>query len=278
MKLPLRSSCAALQLVLLASFTSPLALFAQENGVLPTSKILYISREFTKPGKDGTPHQMSEAAFLRAEASSKAAPHYLAAVSLSGPSHALFMYSYPSFEAMEAQHMKEVADTAFTAAVDRANVADGDLLSATDASIWMLRDDLSFNQGFRAGAHLEEISQWFVRPGHDKEWEELVKMVIDGYKKGVPSAHWAAFEEAYGSPGGRFLVITTVKSAADLDAEFASGKQFEAAMGEDGMKKISELEAACVVSSESNLFVFDPKMSNPPEAILQADTSFWKGK
>jgi hypothetical protein len=74
------------------------------------------------------------------------------------------------------------------------------------------------------------------------------------------------------------MVITTVKSAADLDTEFASDKQFVAAMGEDGMKKIAELESACVSLRESNLFVFDPKMSRPAEAITKADPEFWKKK
>jgi hypothetical protein len=49
-------------------------------------------------------------------------------------------------------------------------------------------------------------------------------------------------------------------------------------MGEDGMKKIAELESACVSLRESNLFVFDPKMSRPAEAITKADPEFWKKK
>jgi hypothetical protein len=262
----------------LTSVIAPIAVFAQDSGVMPTPKILFISREFTKPGRDGTPHQMTEAAFLRAEEASKTSPHYLAAVSLSGPSRTLFMYHYPSFEAMEKQHLAEVADATYAAAIDRASAADGDLLSATDSSIWMLSDDLSLNPGFRAGSHLEEITQFAVRPGHQQEWDQLVKLVIEGHKKGVPEAHLATYEEAYGSPGGRYLVLTTVKSAVDLDAEFASDKKFVAAMGEDGMKKIAELESACVASRESNLFVFDPKMSHAPEAITKADPEFWKTK
>jgi hypothetical protein len=278
MKLSFSNRSAALPLLLLASFSAPLALFAQENGILPTNKILYISREYTKPGKDGTPHQMTEAAFLRAEAASKASQHYLAAVALSGPSRALFMYSYPSFAAMEAQHAKQVADNTLSSALDRASAADGDLLSETDSSIWMMRDEMSLNPGFRAGAKLEEFTQFAVRPGHGSEWEKLVKLVIEGYKKGVPDAHWAMYQEAYGSPGGRYLVITTLKSAADIDTEFAANKQFVEAMGEDGMKKLEELEAACVESRQDNLFVFDPKMSYPPEAIMKADPDFWKQK
>ena len=278
MKLPFRGHSAAFALLLLASSSAPLALFAQENGVIPGNNILFISREFTKPGKDGTPHQMTEAAYIHAEAASKAGPHYYAAVALSGPSRALFLYSYSSFAAMEAEHKGMMADSSLSAAIDRASVADGDLLSETDSSIWMKRDDLSFNPGFRVGAHYEEISQFAIRPGHGTEWEQLVKLVTEGYKKGVPDFHWGTYEEAYGSPGGRFLVITTVKSAADLDTEFASDKQFVAAMGEDGMKKLDELEAACVESRQTNLFVIDPKMSHPAEIMLKADPDFWNGK
>jgi hypothetical protein len=65
---------------------------------------------------------------------------------------------------------------------------------------------------------------------------------------------------------------------SDIDAEFASGKQFEAAMGEDGIKKLEQLEAACVESSQHNSFVIDPKMSNPSEVMMKADPSFWKSK
>jgi hypothetical protein len=275
MKLPFRSRCAALPLLLLASSG---ALFAQENGITPNPKILYITREYTKPGKDGTPHQMTEAAFVRAEAASKAGYHYLAAESLSGPSRALFMSSYPSFAAMEEQHLKQVADTTLTAALDRASTADADLLSETDSSIWIMRDELSLNPGFRAGSKLEEITEFAVRPGHGTEWEQLVKIVIEGYKKGVPDAHWAMYQEAYGANGGRYLVVTTLKSAADIDTEFASDKQFMTALGEDGIKKMEQLEASCVEARQDNLFVFDPKMSYPPEAIVKADPDFWKPK
>jgi hypothetical protein len=211
-------------------------------------------------------------------ASKTPSPHYYAAVSLSGPSRVLFMSFYSSFAAIEEEHKRMASDVTLSAALDRANVADGDLLTESDSSMWVRRDDLSLNPGFRAGSHLIEISLFHVRPGHYKEWEELAKLVIDGYKKGVPDAHWGAYEEAYGVPGSGFLIITSMKSASEIDGEFASDKQFEAAMGEDGMKKMQELEAACVESRQTNLFVLDPKMSNPPEAILKADPDFWKVK
>ncbi len=277
MKLSFRGPLAACPLLLSVFVSAPLALSAQENGILPSPKFLVIDREFVKPGRDGAAHQAAEGAFIRAMAASKTpASHYYAAVALSGPSRALFMYSYPSIAAIEAEHMAIDADPVLSAALDRATQSDGDLLSATDSSTWAQRPDQSLNQGFRVGSHYVEISQFIVRPGHRKEWDELVKLVIAGYKKGVPDAHWGMYEEVYGSPGSGFLVISTVKSAADLDNEFASGKKFEEAMGEDGLKKLEALEASCVESRMTNLFWIDPKMSNPSEAMTKADPDFWK--
>jgi hypothetical protein len=277
MKLPFGCTLAASPLLLSLLVSAPLALSAQESGVVATPKVLVIDREVLKPGRDGAPHQKTEAAFLNAFHSSKTpAPRYYAVVSLSGPSRALFLYAYPSFADIEASHKAIDKDTALSAALDRANVADGDLLTSYDSSTWLRSEDLSLNPGFRAGTHFLEISQFSIRPGHAKQWEELVKMVIDGYKKGIPDAHWGMYEEAYGSPGGSYLAITSMKSASEIDASFASGKQFEAAMGEDGMKKMFELEAACVESRQTNLFLLEPKMSYPPDAMVKADPDFWK--
>ncbi len=81
-----------------------------------------------------------------------------------------------------------------------------------DYSVWVNRGDLSLNPGFRSGSLVirRSPSSSFVldTTTNGKSWS---KMVIDGYKKGVPSAHWGTYEEAYGTTGGVYLVITTMK-------------------------------------------------------------------
>jgi hypothetical protein len=278
MKLPSARLSASLPLLLLLSSGASVAVFAQDSGIIPTNKVLVVAREYTKPGRDHSPHEKTEAAFVSASAASKVAAHYYALTSLSGPQRALFFYSYPSFAAWDAENKAIGADTTLTTALDAANTADGDLLSSTDESVWLLRDDLSLNPGFRVGARLEEISSFQVKPGHSKDWEDLVKLVIAGYKKGVPEAHWGMYQEAYGSPGNGFVVIVTIKSGSELDANFASGPRFAAAMGEDGMKKLAELEAVCIESEQTNLFMIDPKMSYPADAMVKAEPDFWKPK
>jgi hypothetical protein len=261
-------------LLIALALTTPFVL-AQDNKI-PNPKILVISREYTKPGKDGTPHQLVEGAYPKLLAASKIPNHYYAVVSLSGPPRTLFLHGYSSFAQWAAGRTDTIDNTALGANLDRTNAADGDLLSTKDYSVWTYREDLSLNSGFRVGTRVEEISQFFIRPGHTREWEDLVKLVTEGYKKGVPTAHWGTYEQAYGSPGGAFLVIVTHKSAAELDAAEAESKQFAEAIGADGMKRLDELEAACVESRQTNLFVIDPKMSYPNEMMMKADPDFWK--
>jgi hypothetical protein len=78
--------------------------------------------------------------------------------------------------------------------------------------------------------------------------------------------------------GGLFLVFNPMKSLAEADESFGDSKKFEAAMGESGMKRLSELSAACIESSQTNLFQFNPKMSYPAEEWIKADPGFWSPK
>jgi hypothetical protein len=262
---------AALPLVAALLCSSSTLLFAQD--ILPGAKLLVISREYTKPGKDGAPHQAVEGAYPKALAAGKVPNHYYAAVSLSGPPRVLFFHGYDSYA--EWADQRPGTDPALASTLAHTNAADGDLLSSKDYSVWAKRDDLSLNPGFRVGARVEVIIQYRVRPGHAEEFEDLVKLYTQGYQ-GVSGMHWGTYEEIYGSPGNTFLVIITHKAAAELDAEDENDKKFADALGADGLKKLAALEASCLESKQADLFFIDPKMSYPNEKMLKADPEFWK--
>jgi hypothetical protein len=151
-------------------------------------------------------------------------------------------------------------------------------LTGFSTGVYVYRDEMSLRAAVDI-PHMRyfEISQFKVRPGHEKDWSDLVKMYKSGFEKAVPNAHWAVFESMYGTQnGGLYLVINPMKSLAEVDASMGDGKKFEAAMGEDGMKKVSELTAACVEWSQTNLHQFNPKMSYPSDEWIKADPNFWK--
>jgi hypothetical protein len=240
-------------------------------------KVLVIAREFTKPGKDGAVHEKTESAFVNALTAAKWQSHYFAAKSLSGRPRALFFFGYPSFEAWEKDNHAAEKNPALAAAIDRATVADGELLSDFDQGVFTFDPDLSLHTGDIVHSRYFEIRQFKVKPGHRAEWQELVKLYIKGYSN-IPTANWATFESYYGADnGGMYIAVSKLTSLAEDDASMNDDKKFAEAIGAGGMKKMQELTSACVESEATNLFEFSPKMSYPPDEWIKADP-FWKPK
>jgi hypothetical protein len=173
-------------------------------------------------------------------------------------------------------------DKTLAAAIDRADMADGELQSSFDQSVWEYREDMSAKNiaSVNIGTmRYFEIDRYKVRPGHMAEWEELVRMYKAAYEKAVPSENWAIYENVFGhDDGGVFLVMTPMKSLSEADRSLGDMKLIEAEEGKAGMKRITELTAACVEENESNLFRFNPKISAPREEWVAADPEFWKPK
>ena len=269
-------------LVLLGLVTSPGIAAAQDGAGagMPPPKVLVIQREMLKPGRAGNTHLKTESAFVQAMTAAKWPTHYFAAESQSGVSRALFFIGYPSFAAWEKDNADQAKNATLTAAFDRAALADGEQLTEFSTGVYGYRDQMSLRANVEI-AHMRyfEISRFKVRPGHEKDWSDLVKMYKDGYEKAVPNAHWAVFESMYGDQnGGLYLVFNPMKSLAEVDEGMGDSKKFEAAMGADGMKKLSELAVVCIESAQTNLFQFNPKMSYPPEEWIKADPGFWSPK
>lgn len=278
MKIRFKSFAAFPLLLVCAAGSAPLAAVAQDNGTNGPPKILVIDREYTRPGKGGALHERTEGAFIAAVKGGRGPLHYLAMTSLSGPDRALFFSGYPSLAAWDDENQKVSKNASMAAAMDRTMAADGDLLSSTDESVWARQDDMSMNSGNLVGARYMEITVFQIKPGHAAEWEALVKMVKEGYAKGIPEASWTMFRELYGSPGEGYIVVEPLKSLAEEDQHLAGSKQFSDAMGAEGMKKLEQMEASCVEMEQTNLFRFSPKMSIPPEEWIQAEPDYWKPK
>jgi hypothetical protein len=240
--------------------------------------VLRIDREFLKPGKSGSTHDRSESAFVKAMRNAKSPEYYIAMDSMSGKHRALYFTGYDSFAEMEKDALDDQKNAAFSAAIDRAEVADGDLLDSSDQSSWVYRPDQSLNQtGGLVGIRYFEIEVFQIKPGHEADWDDAVKLVKEAYTK-VPDAHWAMYQNVFGREQPAYLVIIPRKSLSEVDAGFQQSGKFMAAMGADGMKKLSELSAAAIASSETNIFAINPRQSYMMEDLTKADPDFWRPK
>ncbi len=256
-----------------------LAVAQEMSGAVPPPKVLVIQREFVKPGKSGSIHDRSESNFVEVMTKAKWPTHYLACTSLSGRPRALFLVPYDSFDAWEKDNLAMMKDKAVSEGMDKAMMTDGELLSDTDQTVATYSEELSLRANVDI-AHMRyfEISLFHVKPGHRKDWNDLVKLVMAAYDK-IPDAHWATYEVAYGQQEGTtYIVFSALKSASEIDHEMTEDKDFMAAMGEDGMKKLSDLESSAMEPGQSNLFAFSPSMSYVPDEWVKADPDFWKPK
>jgi hypothetical protein len=242
-------------------------------------KVLQITREFVKPGRAGSAHDKTESAFVEAMRRAKWPTNYIGLASLSGKSRALFLTRYDSFEAWQKDTDAEAKNTTLSSAIDRAYLADGDLLESLDQAVLYFREDMSLRPwSDLSKVRYMEFLLYTVKPGKDKEWEEVVKMAKAGYEKGLPDAHWGMYQTVYGLEGTTYLLIVAHKSLAEIDKGFAEGKQFEATIGEDGMKKLNEMFASCVSGTSTQLFAVDPKMSYVSDDWIKSDPEFWMPK
>lgn len=252
---------------------------AAQDATPAVPHVLQITREYIKAGKNGMPHDKTEGAFVAALSRAKWPTHYIALNSLSGKSRALYLTSYPSFDAWEKDTAAQAKNAALSAELDRANVADGELLDSVDQAVCTYNEELSYHpKADLSQARFMEVSLYHVRPGHDREFHEVVKMVIAGYQKAGTGTHWAVFDMNYGRPGGDYLVLSSKHSMSEIDTGFAEGKKFNEAMGEEGMKKLDELAGASIETSDHELFSVNPRQSYVDESWVKADPDFWKTK
>jgi len=240
--------------------------------------VLVVFREVLKPGKSGTTHEKTESAFVQAYAHAKWPTHYFAMDSLSGKPRSLFFIGYDSFEAWEKDNLATQKNAKLAAELDHAGVVDGELLSESEGLVFAFNEKYSLRAKVDI-AHMRyfEIAVYHVRPGHHHEWEEAVNLVKAAYEK-IPDVHWATFNTVFGGEDESYAIFIPRKSLAEVDKGFGLSKEFATNMGEEGMKKLRELEASAVASTTSQLFQFNPRESYPPEAWVKADPEFWKPK
>jgi hypothetical protein len=254
------------------------AAFAQDQapGMSSPPKVLQIIVEGLKPGQGGSAHMKTESAFVQAVKAANSPTNYIGMDALTGPSRAVFFVPYDSFEAWQKDLDATMKNATLAAALDSAAVADGALLNSYETSAYVLRDDLSLRAPVPLDHfHYLEISLFSIRPGHGKDWDDLVKMYIAAYQK-IPNAHWATFEKMYGTESGsRYIAVTPMKSMAEVDQEMLDDKAFGSSISEEQHQKMRDLTAAAVESITSNIYSVNPKMSYPSDRWVKGDPTFW---
>lgn len=255
------------------------SMFAAAQDMPSPPKVLQITREYTKPYKNGMAHDKSESAFVQAQTKAKFPAYYVALSSMSGKSRSLFLTPYDSFAEWEKDNKIVEKNPTLAAELEHDGIVDGELLDSVDSVVYTYEPDLSYKaHSDIIHARYMEISVFHVKPGHNHDWHTIAKMVKDAHDKAGDSSHWAMYSIAYGTDDGTYIALSSDTSMADIDTGYADYKKFSGALGEEGMKQLDKLFGETVDVSRSELFSINPKQSYVSEEWIKVDPDFWKPK
>jgi hypothetical protein len=256
----------------------PAAAQDASQAAVSAPKYMEITVEYTKPGRGGMAHDKTESAFVQTMAKAKFPIHYVAFNSMSGPARAIYLSHFDSFDAWQKAN-KVFEQPATMAEFERINVADGELLESTKQLIFSTVPDLSYHSR-PAGPNVRylEARILHVRPGHGKEFEDLVKLWIAAADKAGSTDHWGAYRIEYGDQLGSYVFLTADNAMADIDQSFAEESKYKAVLTDEDRNKMRELRAAAIDTDRYELYSVNPVQSYVPEDWIKADPEYWKPK
>ncbi|HVO97316.1 MAG TPA: hypothetical protein VMT15_04585 [Bryobacteraceae bacterium] len=234
-------------------------------------RILRIVREDVKSGK-GAEHQKIEAAYARAFAKAGFA-NYIGMESVTGPNQAWFVEAFDSWASIEYA-LKLQGTEPLRSEISPLGPQDGELLTADSSMVASLQKGLSYLPGALNLASMRYVNVYAIRirPGHAPDFAERAKLLNAAREKTGWKGRAAVYRIESGAPESTYLVLIPIVSLKELD----SGPNEAAAMSPADLARFRKLNQETIVSSAYTLFAINPKMSNPPKAVIDADPGFWK--
>jgi hypothetical protein len=241
-------------------------------------KYLQVIVEYTKPGKGGLAHDKTEGAFVQAMAKANFPLHYTAFNAISGRARAIYLSPVNSFE--EVEKATKIFDSpAVGSEFDRINMADGELLDEARVLIFSSDPELSYHSktpGPKNRYMEADIVQ--VKPGHGKDFSDLMKLYMAAFDKAGSSDHWGAYRIEYGESLGTYVFLTVSNSETEIDQRFSEDSKIGKALSDDDKKKIRDLRAASIETERVELYSVNPAQSYATDDYVKADPDFWRPK
>lgn len=251
---------------------------AQQSAPMGPPKVLFIFREEIKAGR-GAAHEKLETGYVRAFQKAKWPVYSLAMTASMGGTDAWFISTYDSFAALEKDRQNMDKNAQLAADFERLDGLDAEFRTGQRSIVCALNEGLTIGGDFDVSQmRYFSVNTVRVRPGHDQEYQEARKMLMEAVKKANPNAHSVVYSVTAGMPNGTYLVFTPRKSLAEMDPNPAMAKAVQDALGEGNAKKRQKLLADSVISTETSIYAFSPRMSYVPKEWAKTGGDFWTPK
>src|SRR5215510_3883849 len=243
-------------------------------------KVLWIYREDVKPAR-GAAHHRVEHGFAQYWAKNKVQP-FLAVEAVSGvATEVMFLSGYDSLASLE-KDMQAFDKGSSGAEYDALERQEADLVNSVRSLVAVLRPDMSYKPdkliGMLPQCRYFNIETFRVRLGKDADFEAGSKLFQNAFEKMKSDRPYVFYQVMMGAPEGTYLLFAPMKSLKEVDEEMANQGAFMQAMGEENMKNLMKGAGDVFISMESNVYAFNPNMSNVSKEFAAGDPKFWTPK
>ncbi|MGB6200286.1 MAG: hypothetical protein WA871_03220 [Candidatus Acidiferrales bacterium] len=240
--------------------------------------ILSIETDNIKP-YERVPYDKVAAEYTPVAMKAKLPGTVIAMESLSGTPRAQFLFAYDSFQDMQKMEDMIEKNTALTGQFNALDAREGAYVTEVHTVIWHYRDDLSNNAANADVPHCRywETITFHIKPGHDEQFEGLMKTVQATYLKIGANIPWVTYESEMGA-SDTYNVFVPMKSLKEEDEGLARDKTFMDALGSEGMHKMDDVARDAYASVEDTLWEVNGKASYVPKEWLTMNPDLWAPK
>lgn len=267
-----------LLLTIFAAWLGAAGASAQTQPEVP--KVLWIYREDAKPGR-GSAHERAERGFAQYWAKNKVQP-FLGLEAVSGnAAEVMFLSGYDSLAAMEKDYQAfgKAANGAEYEALER---QEADVVISVRSMVAVLRPDLSYHperlMNVLPQSRYFNIQTFRVRLGRDADFAAGGKLFRDAFEKLKRDQPYVMYQVMMGAPEGTYLLFSPIKSLKEIDDDFANQGALMQAVGDENMKNLMKGTGDVFLSMESNVYAFNPSISNVSKEFAAGDLKFWTPK
>jgi hypothetical protein len=256
--------------------------YAQQQAPPGPPRVLQISREEIKPDK-GPAHEQQAKHYVQLLTKADSPYYRLALLPVTGDeSEVLYLWGFGSYAEAEkfGKDSEKWATETLKADFDQLGRESEGLHASVHNLLASHREDLSFrptHESVSQARYFQTVT-FHVRPGHEADFAEAVKIVRAAYEKLNVEVHWFIYQVSSGAPSPTFFVFIPRKSFQELDEGLARSKAFQEAEGEENAKRLQRIAAEAYVNVESSIYRLNPKMSYVSKEFAAADPDFWTPK
>jgi hypothetical protein len=197
--------------------------------------------------------------------------------SLTGQPESLVFYPFDSYEQLGQSNTDWSQFLATHPDLDHVRGEIEGIIGSQREIVAVRRDDLGYlaDSIDLSEARFVNVLEVHLFPGHENDFAEAFKILVDAYTKIQADAPWMVYQVDVGTPAPTFLVFRPMSEIKQNDDLLSWNDALSEAEGEQGGESLKRIARQAYVTTESNVYAVNPEMSHVSKSFAATDPDYW---